>query len=224
MTRIDGLLDPETAAKAHTVLGALSAPRPDDATGPDLRSAGQRRHDALSTVLDLALRAEDLRESAGTPVTVHITMTAEQFENRTGHTHTSYGQPIRIDQALRMADQGALAWLIHNSHGGILNYGRSRRLASTAQTEALIARDSGCAFPSCDQPAEWCQRHHIIPWADGGATNLNNLVLLCPYHHARHLQQGWRIEIRHGVPWFIPPPLIDPDQKPLRNQRGLKPD
>jgi hypothetical protein len=23
------------------------------------------------------------------------------------------------------------------------------------------------------------------------------------------------------VPWFIPPPLIDPEQKPLRNIRGL---
>jgi hypothetical protein len=206
------------------VLGALAAPRPDDDTGPDLRSAGQRRHDALGQILDLALRAEDLRESAGTPVSVHVVMTAEQFETRTGHARTSYGQPIRIEQALRMADQGALEWLVHNSHGGILNYGRTRRLATAAQTDALITRDGGCAFPSCDQPPEWCQRHHIIPWADGGATNLDNLVLLCPYHHARHLHQGWRIEVRHGVPWFIPPPLIDPEQKPLRNLRGLKPD
>jgi hypothetical protein len=123
-----------------------------------------------------------------------------------------------------MANQAALTWLIHNSHGGILNYGRTRRLATAAQTDALITRDRGCAFPSCDQPPEWCQRHHILAWADGGETNLDNLVLLCPYHHARHLHQGWRIEVRHGVPWFIPPPLIDPDQTPLRNLRGLKPD
>ena len=62
------------------------------------------------------------------------------------------------------------------------------------------------------------------PWIDGGQTNLDNLVLLCPYHHARHLQQGWRIQVRQGVPWFIPPPLIDPDQTPLRNLRSLNPD
>jgi hypothetical protein len=224
MTRIDGLLDPETAAKAAAVIGGLSAPRPDDPSGPDLRSAGQRRHDALGTVLDLALRADELRTSGGAPVTVHVSMTAEQFESRSGHTYTSYGQAIRIDQALRMADQGAIAWLVHNSHGGVLNYGRTRRLATSAQTEALITRDGGCAFPSCDQPPEWCQRHHIHAWIDGGETSLDNLVLLCPYHHARHLQQGWRIEVRHGVPWFIPPPLIDPEQTPLRNLRGLKPD
>ena len=103
-------------------------------------------------------------------------MTGEQYESRTGHTHTSYGQTIRIDTALRMADQAAIAWLVHNSHGGILNYGRTRRLATAAQTEALITRDGGCAFPTCDQPPEWCQRHHIHAWIDGGETNLDNLA------------------------------------------------
>lgn len=151
-------------------------------------------------------------------------MSREQYESRRGHARTSYGTPIRVEQALRMADEGALEWLIHNGSGGVLNYGRTRRLASAGQTAALLLRDGGCAFPSCDQPPEWCQRHHIIPWADGGETNLDNLVLLCPYHHARHLHQGWRIEVRAGIPWFIPPPLIDPDQTPLRNLRGLKPD
>nr|NKE03860.1 HNH endonuclease [Mycobacterium tuberculosis]NKE40849.1 HNH endonuclease [Mycobacterium tuberculosis] len=28
--------------------------------------------------------------------------------------------------------------------------------------------------------------HHIRHWQDGGATELANLVLVCPYHHRAH--------------------------------------
>ena len=31
-----------------------------------------------------------------------------------------------------------------------------------------------------------CEIHHIIPWADGGRTDLNNLTLLCNRHHHIH--------------------------------------
>ncbi|WP_462417973.1 HNH endonuclease signature motif containing protein [Kytococcus sp. Marseille-QA3725] len=29
----------------------------------------------------------------------------------------------------------------------------------------------------------WCHAHHIRHWADGGATDLANLALLCQRHH-----------------------------------------
>jgi hypothetical protein len=54
-----------------------------------------------------------------------------------------------------------------------LDLGRSRRIASRTQTIALIARDGGCSFPGCDHPPEWCERHHIVEWVNGGETNLD---------------------------------------------------
>ena len=221
MVRLSGLLEPETAAKTQALINGLSAPRPDDVTGPDQRSAAQRRHDALAQLVDLGLRAEDHAADAGAAAMLHLTMTAEQFENGTGHAVTTFGQRIRVAQAFRLTDQACVGWVVHNSDGGILNYGRSRRLASKAQVEALIARDGGCASPDCLIPAEWCERHHILEWQHGGETNLNNLVLLCAYHHRRLTQHGWTIQIRNGVPWFIPPQHIDPQRRPLRNLRGL---
>ena len=102
-----------------------------------------------------------------------------------------------------------------------MNYGRTKRLATKAQAEALAARDGGCVTPGCAIPPEWCERHHIIEWINGGETDIDNMCLLCKYHHARFVEQGWVIEMRNGVPWFIPPEHIDAQRRPLRNFRGL---
>jgi hypothetical protein len=47
---------------------------------------------------------------------------------------------------------------------------------------ALKARDGGCRFPGCTNH-KFVDGHHIIHWADGGETSLENLVLLCRHHH-----------------------------------------
>ncbi len=108
---------------------------------------------------------------------------------------------------------------MHNSTGGILNYGTTRRVASDKQTLALIARDQGCAFPGCTDPPEWTEKHHIVSWREGGATDLDNLCLLCDHHHDRMDTGGWQITMRDGLPWFTPPAWIDPEQRPQRNIR-----
>ncbi len=223
MYRLTADLDTETAALAMTVLHSLAAPQPAEPEQPgahterDERSGGQRMHDAFRSVLKLALRAGELPVSGGVPATVLITMTADQFETRTGLAATSYGQKLSVDHALRLADEASIAWIawiVHNSTGGILNYGTTRRTASAGQTLALIARDQGCSFPGCTDPPEWTEKHHITPWSQGGPTNLNNLCLLCDHHHDRINTGGWTIHMKDGQPWFTPPPWIDPHQQP----------
>jgi Domain of unknown function (DUF222)/HNH endonuclease len=215
-------LDGETGARALAYFeGPASAPRPTDAGGRDERSAAQRRHDAFADLLALAQRASELTPVNGPSAVVHVSMTAEQFEAGTGLVHTSHGQRLSVAQALRLADQAVIAWVVHNSTGGILDYGRARRCATPQQAEALFVRDGGCAFPGCSIPAEWCERHHVIEWATGGVTSLDNMVTMCPYHHRRFTGAGWCIEFHDGVPWFIPPRHIDPQQNPIRNIRGL---
>lgn len=219
MYRISGDLDSETAALALSVLHSLAAPKPSAGGERDERSAGQRMHDAFGTVLKLALRAGELPTSGGVPATVLITMTAEQFESGTGLAATSFGQLLHVDQALRLADQACIGWIVHNSRGGILNYGTTRRIATDKQSLALIARDQGCAFPGCTEPPERTEKHHIIPWAQGGSTDLDNLCLLCDYHHDRIDTGGWQITMRDGAPWFTPPAWIDAEQTPRRNHQ-----
>jgi hypothetical protein len=219
MHRLTADLDTDTAALAATVLHSLAAPQPADNGDRDERSPGQRMHDAFRSILKLALGAGTLPTSGGVPATVLITMTADQFETRTGLAHTSYGQQLTVDQALRLADQAAIAWIVHNSQGGILNYGTTQRLATRRQTLALIARDKGCAFPGCTSPPEWTEKHHIVPWSKGGRTDLDNLCLLCDHHHDRINTGGWTITMHNGIPWFTPPVWLDPQQQPRINHR-----
>lgn len=222
MYRINGDLDSETAALALTVLHSLAAPKPTDVGGPDERHAGQRLHDAFRSVLKLALRSGELPAGGGVPATVLITMTAEQFEAGTGLVTTSFDQQLHVPQALRLAGEACIAWVVHDSSGAILRYGRNRRLATAGQTLALIARDQGCAFPGCTDPPEWTEKHHITPWAQGGSTDLDNLCLLCDFHHDRFEKQGWRITMLEGVPWFVPPAWLDAHQVPRRNYRASR--
>ena len=83
--------------------------------------------------------------------------------------------------------------------GAALFLGRSQRLATRAQRLALIARDGGCCFPGCDRPAAWCEAHHVIPWLDGGPTDIDNLCLLCRYHHREFERRGWPVEMSDGA-------------------------
>ncbi|MEU8637398.1 DUF222 domain-containing protein [Amycolatopsis sp. NPDC048633] len=99
-----------------------------------------------------------------------------------------------------------------------LDIGRQRRLVSTPLRRALYLRDRGCAFPGCHRPPRHCQGHHIRHWADGGPTELGNLVLMCAHHHRLLHRSGWQVRIAaDGLPEFLPPAFLDKRRRPRRN-------
>jgi len=65
----------------------------------------------------------------------------------------------------------------------VLDVGRATPTATPAQWKALVVRDQHCQHPGCDRPPSHCQAHHIWHWTRGGPTDLENLTLLCWYHH-----------------------------------------
>lgn len=187
---------------------------------PDDRTAGQRRHDALEAVLDAMLRSDDTSTTGGTPATVLIHIDWEDFLREFGMGTYADGTPVSAATVRDLADQADIAWCFKNSKGAVLDLYRSRRIASAAQTLALYARDSGCSFPGCDVSPQWCERHHVIAWYDGGDTNIGNLTLVCAYHHHQFAKRGWRCQINtDGLPMWIPPRWIDPLQRPILNAR-----
>ncbi|MCL1586789.1 MAG: HNH endonuclease [Actinomycetia bacterium] len=64
-----------------------------------------------------------------------------------------------------------------------MDVGRRTRTIPPALRRALDQRDKGCVWNGCQVPASWCDAHHVIHWADGGDTNLENCQLLCRKHH-----------------------------------------
>jgi hypothetical protein len=86
----------------------------------------------------------------------------------------------------------ALAGTLFDAHIP-LAVGRTARVATPAQRRAMALRDRGCVIPGCTVAPEACQTHHLIEWAAGGATDLDNCVLLCWAHHRQVDLQMWRI-------------------------------
>ena len=61
---------------------------------------------------------------------------------------------------------------------------------------AVITRDRHCSFHGCAEPPAACQVHHLRPRADGGPTRLDNLLLLCAFHHLIAVHQwGWNLAL-----------------------------
>lgn len=137
--------------------------------------------------------------------------------------HMPWMGPLSIGRTRMIACDCMLGAVLLDENGAPLDVTPLKRLVTAAQRTALIARDKGCAFPGCDCVPAWTDAHHIKHWAKGGPTVMDNLVLLCRIHHTlMHRKPGFtgQWEIRIGtdhLPWFIPPPGIDPDQKPRRS-------
>jgi hypothetical protein len=141
-----------------------------------------------------------------------------------GLGYLAHGQSISASALLHLACDAQIVPVIFSDTGGILAYGRERRLASVGQRLALAARDGGCSFPGCDRPPAWTEVHHVTEWITGGPTDLDNMTLLCGHHHRTFEKAGWRVHIEDGVPWWTPPPFVDPTQAPIRNTVHHRPE
>ncbi len=215
---VDGRLTAALTEKLLAVLDPLAAPNPVDVHGTrDLRTPGQRRHDALEGALDRLLTSGTLPDTGGMPATVLITMTAGQYEARRGLARTGHGQLLSIDSALQMVDQASVVTVVHDDLGRVCGTSSVSRVATKTQRLALAARDGGCSFPDCDVPAAWTQAHHVVEWSRGGPTTLDNLTLVCGFHHRSFERGGWSCRIDRGLPHWRPPAHIDPERRPRRN-------
>ncbi|MCW2680523.1 MAG: hypothetical protein JWM62_1924 [Frankiales bacterium] len=72
----------------------------------------------------------------------------------------------------------------------LLYVGRAARLVSGRLFRALVVRDRKCVVRGCRRRPAQCAAHHVRHWADGGATDIDNLVLLCHQHHHDHHDRG----------------------------------
>ena len=94
--------------------------------------------------------------------------------------------------ARRMLCDAAIEGIVHAANGDPLHLGRASRVVRRKLKRALQQRDDGCRFPGCTHYG-WLDAHHIVHWLDGGATDIENLLLLCRRHHRLVHEEGWRI-------------------------------
>ena len=172
--------------------------------------AGQRRADALAALAERFLAAppsESDAPSSGDRFQLAIHVSAETLRTD-GAVDVDDPPAIKDGPVLapetvrRLACDAAIVPLIESASGEPLALGRKARVVSPALRRALKRRDKGCRFPGCTY-ARWVDAHHVDHWADGGETRLDNLVLLCRYHHRLHHEGGYRIERVEGEFRFV---------------------
>jgi hypothetical protein len=190
MVKIDGWLDPLSGEVLLEALAVATPPRRQD----DMRTPRQRRADAI---VDLARSFLDSGQGPGSERPHLLVLTdLEALEGHGGGTHeTVTGQVLTPEQIRELACDATITRIVFGPEGQPVDIGRATRVIPPAMRKAVIARDRHCQHPGCDRPARWSDIHHIIHWADGGATAIANLILLCRFHHTWEHRQTW--EHRH---------------------------
>jgi hypothetical protein len=80
--------------------------------------------------------------------------------------------------------------VLEDRAGNALGLGRMSREPSAWMIRQVRYRDRGCRFPGCGTKA-FTEAHHIVWWRNGGGTNLDNLALICSFHHRLVHEHGW---------------------------------
>jgi len=126
-------------------------------------------------------------------------------------SETEGGRRVAAETVRRLACDSKVE-LVAEKDGRPLGIGRRGRMVPPHLDRALRHRDRDCRFPGC-QGRQWVDAHHIVHWANGGRTDLDNLVLLCDAHHRLVHEHGWRTKGDANDLRFY-----DPRGRPLRTR------
>ncbi|MDX6327581.1 MAG: hypothetical protein QOK15_3935 [Nocardioidaceae bacterium] len=190
---LEGFANPQIP---HPIPRTNASTQPEVEGDPDSEYDGRvevtsRRHtgevlgDALVRLIE-TYPLDRVPLSGGLNATVVVTMPVTTLQGGLAHaTIPGTGTDLSAETGRRLACAAGVIPAVMDGPSRVLDLGRRSRLASPAQRLAkLIEQDGVCAVEDCDRPASWADAHHWKKrWADGGTTNLDDLVLICPRHH-----------------------------------------
>ncbi len=196
MLVVRGRLSPEVGAVVQRALEAAADRLYHESEDKAEVVAGQRRADALGLLAESALAADLDRGAAGDryQVVVHVDDDVLRDDAGSGQSALEDGIHVPAETARRMACDAGRVVMGHGPDGTLLDVGRKTRTIPPAIRRALAARDHRCRFPGCS--CRHCDAHHVRHWAAGGATRLDNLLLLCRRHHRVVHEEGFTVELQ----------------------------
>ena len=199
---IESAMDEEFEERKNVSAETSNPPAVDPASDP----VAQRRADALERVAEGFLGGA-AGISGGERATIHLHTDSDTLpQNGEGaESRLETGANVSAETSRRLAcDCGLVHW--HEDPAGeTLDVGRRTRTIPPAIRRALQKRDHGCRFPGCTADKH-VDAHHIQHWADGGATKMDNLVLLCRHHHRLVHECGYDVRMTgSSIPKFTDP-------------------
>ena len=178
----------------------------------DDRTGGEKRADILRGILVQVAQDPRTPSMGGMPPTVMVHVSAADLLAGVGVGWIDgVDGPISMKTINQMVDHGGFRPIFFGGTGAVLALGNKARCFTPMQRKAITARDGGCIIPGCTCPPQWTEVHHVVPWQNGGPTNVTNGVLLCwRHHHGINDAGGWKIRMVLGMPEVKAPHWIDP--------------
>ena len=173
---------------------------PPTAKAPTSADRGRRRADAFMDIIQDRMRGNRPQR---TPIEIIITVPHAGLHGSAGPSDLAMmadGEVIATVTAQRLCCDAGVVVAHVDAHGVPLSVGRRTRSISAAIKRALRLRDRTCRFPGCTH-SRYVDGHHIEHWANGGATALSNLMLLCSAHHTLLHEGGCRVEANSANGW-----------------------
>ena len=109
---------------------------------------------------------------------------------------------LPVESVRRITCDSDLVKVTKDAKGNLLNLGRKHRVVSPQLKRALLARDKCCTYPSCSHE-QFLEAHHVMHWADGGETSLENAILICSHHHRLLHEGGFTIHKNFAGEWYF---------------------
>ena len=197
---------PIAARRAQALCDALATAV---ASGPPDRS-GDDDHLVVLHVdaaeLAAAVRADQAEDAGGS-------VSAEATPERRRRVVTGRGRstslaPSAITRLACTADL-RLAGIddADDPRGHPADIGRRSRRVPPDLRRALVLRDRHCRFPGCHRTHR-LHAHHVWHWALGGPTDLDNLLLVCSFHHRFVHDAHWQLHAVDPINgrWTFHPP------------------
>jgi hypothetical protein len=184
---IEGEMPAAQGAVIAKALERLSETLPLMPDEDDPYYASARRADAL-----VALCSEQIaRDPDQDRATVVIHARADALES--GGAQIEGGPVIHPETTKRLLCNARVQTLVQDDAGRVLGLGRLSRVPSAWMIRQVRHRDQECRFPGCGA-MRFTQAHHIVWWSNGGRTDLENLVLICSFHHKLVHAHGWAVK------------------------------
>ena len=228
LVRIEATLDP---AEAALVLAAIEKARDElrvatgtvtattrrvsaETRGRAAEAATPGRADGLIAIAERALAPAPAQQAQGGAsggdhrvhqVVIHLDQ-AVLGPDGAREAFLDDGTHVSAETFRRVSCDGALVAVTTGEGGAVLDVGRTTRAVPAAIRRALWTRDRGCRFPMCSN-RRFVDAHHVRHWAHGGRTSLDNLVLLCGFHHRLLHEGGFRMSLdaAGAAPRFFTP-------------------
>ena len=176
---------------------AQTVPSMPDETGDGFASA--RRADALVALCSARVAADPDQDRASVVVHAHL----DALVRDTGGCEIEDGPAIHPETVRRLMCNARVQGVVEDRAGNVLGLGRISREPTAWMIRQIRYRDRGCRFPGCGTKA-FTQAHHIVWWRHGGRTDLDNLLLICSFHHRLVHEHGWSVKRDDdgAVRWF----------------------